>query len=138
MLARSVPKPTNYDPGFVCAATETMIYVQFDNSMSWFYDPNDITAMVIDKDPNPKDLVIGTQVLAKRPSDSSHVEGKVKEQKEENGKKAYLIDFWDGVEHWNTLEQIRILITSKPGGIEPLCLLQVVIPNLLAFHQLSA
>lgn len=136
MLARSVSKPRNYDPGFVFAAMETMIYVQFDNSMSWFYDPNDITAMVIDKDPNSKDLVIGTQVVAKRPSDSLHVEGKVKEQKEEKGKKTYLIDFWDGVEHWNTLEQIRILITSKPGGIEPLFLLKVIFPSLVAFYQL--
>lgn len=98
---------------------ETMIHVQFDNSMAWCFDTNDLTAMVIDKDPNAKDLVVGAQVVAKRPNESSHVEGKVKEVKEENGKKTFLIDFWDGVEHWNTLEQIRLLTTTKPGGIEP-------------------
>lgn len=98
-----------------------MIHVQFDNPMFWGFDANDITAMVLDKDPNPKGVVIGTQVVAKRPKESSHVEGKVKEEKEENGKKTYLIEFWDGVEHWNTLEQIRVLTTTKPGGIESLC-----------------
>lgn len=102
-----------------------MIYVRFDNGKSWFYDANDLTAMVLDKDPNPKNLVVGTQVVAKRPKESAHVEGNVKEEKEENGKKTFLIEFWDGVEHWNSLEQIRILTTTKPGGIEPIHLLYV-------------
>ena len=98
-------------------ATDTMISVQFDASMAWPFDANDITAMVVDKDPDPKDLVVGTPVVAKRSKESSHVEGKVKARKEENGKETYLIDFWDGVEQWDTLDQIRILITSKPGGL---------------------
>lgn len=96
---------------------EVMIYVQFDNAKSWFYDVNDLTAMVLDKDPDPKDLVVGTQVVARRPKESAHSEGKVKREKEENEKKTFLIEFWDGVEHWNSLEQIRILTTSRPGGI---------------------
>ncbi|KAL9987728.1 hypothetical protein ACROYT_G002079 [Oculina patagonica] len=115
VLARSVSNQRNYDPGFICSAMETMFHVQFDNSMAWCFDTNDLTAMVIDKDPNAKDLVVGAQVVAKRPNESSHVEGKVKEVKEESGKKTFLIDFWDGVEHWNTLEQIRLLTTTKPG-----------------------
>ena len=97
-----------------------MIYVQFDNTKPRScYDVNDLTAMVLDKDPDPKDLVVGTQVVAKRPKESAHVEGKVKQKKEENEKKTFLIEFWDGVEQWDSLEQIRILTTTKPGGIEP-------------------
>ena len=97
-----------------------MIYVQFDDTKSWFYDANDLTAMVLDRDPDPKRLVIGTQVVAKHPKESAHVEGKVKKEREENEKKTFLIEFWDGVEHWNSLEQIRILTTTKPGGIQPM------------------
>jgi len=104
---------------------KNMINVQFDNTKFWSYDVNDLTAMVLDKDPDPKDLVVGTQVVAKRPKESAHVEGKVKQKKEENEKKTFLIEFWDGVEHWNILEQIRILTTTKPGGIEPVHLLHV-------------
>lgn len=75
--------------------------------------------MVLDRDPNPKDLVVGTQVVAKRPNESAHVQGIVKKEKEENAEKTFLIEFWDGLEHWNSLEQIRILNTTKPGGNEP-------------------
>ena len=96
---------------------EVMISVQFDNNKSCIYDANDLIAMVLDKDPKPKNLFVGTQVVAKHPKESAHVEGKVKEEKEENGTKTFLIEFWDGMEHWNSLEQIRILTTTKPGGI---------------------
>lgn len=92
------------------------IIVQFDNSMAMFFDANDISAVIIDKNPKPKDLVIGMQVIAKRPKETSYVEGKVIQNEEENGEKLYLVEFWDGVEHWNTLDKIRILTTIKPGG----------------------
>lgn len=105
-----------------------MIKVQFDNAMSSVYDANDLTAMVLDKDPNPKDLVVGTQVVARYPKESVHVEGKVKQEKKENEKKTFLIEFWDGVEHWNSFEQIRFLTTTKPGGIEPVHLLYYLKP----------
>ena len=81
-----------------------------------FFDANDISAVIIDKNPEPKDLAIGVQVIAKRPKETSYVEGKVIQNKEENGEKLYRVDFWDGVEDWNTLETIRILTTIKPGG----------------------
>lgn len=93
--------------------------------MSNVYDANDLTAMVLDRDPNPKDLVVNTQVVAWYPKESAHVEGKVKKEKEENEKKTFLIEFWDGVEHWNSLEQIRILTTTKLGGIGPVHLLHL-------------
>ena len=102
-----------------------MINVKFDKARSTVYDANDLTAMVLDKDPNPKDLVVGTQVVARHPKESVHVEGKVKQEKEENEKNTFLIEFWDGIEHWNSLEQIRILTTTKPGGIEPIQLLHL-------------
>ena len=101
-----------------------MINVQFDNAKSNVYDANDLTAMVLDKVPNPKDLFVGTQVVARYPKESAHVEGKVKEKKVDN-EKTFLIEFWDGVEHWNSLEQIRILTTTKPGGIESVHLLHL-------------
>lgn len=116
VLARSLANQRNYDAGFIYTAMDVMIFVQFDNSMTWFYDTNDIAAIVIDKNPDPKDVVVGTQVVAKRPNESSHVEGKIIEINEEDGKMAYRIDFWDGVGNWNTLEQIRVLTTTKPGG----------------------
>ena len=125
MLARSLSNQRNYDPGFIWSATDVMIYVQVDNAKSGFYDVNDLTAMVLDRDPNPKDLVVGTQVVARRPKDPVHVEGKVKEVKEENEKRTFLIEFWDGVEHWNSLEQIRVLTTTKPGGIEAIDFVQI-------------
>ena len=121
-----------YDPGFVWSSTDVLINVQFDNAKSNVYDANDLTAMVLDKDPNPKDLVVGTQVVARHPKESAHVEGKVKQEKEENDKETFLIEFWDGVEHWNSLEQIRILTTSKSGGIEPVHLLRVHLHVFLA------
>ena len=118
-------KQRKYDPGFVWSSTEDLINVQFDNGMSNVYDANDLTAMVLDNDPNPKDLVVGTQVVARYPKKSAHVEGKVKEEKVENEKKTFLIEFWDGVEHWNSLKEIRILTTTKPGGIEPVHILHL-------------
>ena len=84
MLARSLSNHRNYDPGFIYSSTEVLIYVQFDNAKTWFYDANDLTAMVLDRDPKPKDLVVGTQVVAKRPNESAHVQGTVKKEKEEN------------------------------------------------------
>ena len=119
MLARSLSNHRNYDPGFIYSSTEVLIYVQFDNAKTWFYDANDLTAMVLDRDPKPKDLAVGTQVVAKRPNESAHVQGTVKKEKEENMERTFLIEFWDGLEHWNSLEQIRILTTTKPGGNEP-------------------
>ncbi|KAJ7389013.1 hypothetical protein OS493_034406 [Desmophyllum pertusum] len=76
-----------------------------------------IAAIVIDTNPDPKDVVVGTQVVGQRPNESSHVEGKIIEINDEDGKMAYRIDFWDGVGNWNTLEQIRVLTTTKPGGL---------------------
>lgn len=84
-----------------------------------FYDTNDIAAVVVDKDPRPKDLVIGAVVVAKRPEETSFVEGKIVQTKEEKGERFYLVDFWDGVEHWNTEEKIRVLTTIAPGGNRP-------------------
>ena len=96
------------------------IRVQFDNSMAMPFDANDISAVIIDKNPEPKDLVIGVQVIAERENrtqeETSYVEGKVIQNKEKNGEKQYLVDFWDGVKDWNTLDKIRILTTIKPGG----------------------
>ncbi|XP_022794312.1 vacuolar protein sorting-associated protein 13A-like [Stylophora pistillata] len=115
VLARSFNNIKFYDRGYIYMATDHMIGVHFDGGLPWGYDPNDITAMVVDKNPDPKALVVGTRVVAKRSKVSSHVEGKVKERKEEDGKESYLIDFWDGIEQWDTLDQIRILTTSKPG-----------------------
>ena len=80
-----------------------------------FFDANDISAVIIDKNAEPKDLV-GVQVIAKRPKETSYVEGKVIQNQEEDGEKLYLVEFWDGVEHWNTLDKIRILTTINPGG----------------------
>ena len=118
MLARALTNMKFYDPGYIYMALENMIGVHFDGGLPCVYDPNDITAMMVDKDPDPQALVVGTPVVAKRSNDSSHVEGKVKERKEENGKETYLIDFWDGIEQWDTLDQIRILTTSKLGGMK--------------------
>ncbi|XP_066022142.1 intermembrane lipid transfer protein VPS13C isoform X9 [Pocillopora verrucosa] len=115
VLARALTNMKLYDPGYIYVALENMIGVHFDGGFPTAYDPNDITAIVVDKDPDPKALVFGTPVVAKRSNDSSHVEGKVKERKEENGKETYLIDFLDGIGQWDTLDQIRILTTSKPG-----------------------
>ena len=94
----------------------THFFVQYDSCIPMFFDANDIAAIIVDKDPGAKDLVIGAQVVAKRPKETSYVEGKVVQTKEEKKEKLYLIDFWDGVEHWNTLDKIRILTTIKPGG----------------------
>ena len=118
VLARALTNMKLYDPGYIYMALENMIGVHFDGGFPTAYDPNDITAIVVDKDPDPKALVVGTPVVAKRSNDSSHVEGKVKERKEENGKETYLIDFLDGIGQWDTLDQIRILTTSKPGGMK--------------------
>ena len=118
VLARALTNMKFYDPGYIYMALENMIGVHFDGGPPWAYDPNDITAMMVDKDPDPHALVVGTPVVAKRSNDSSHVEGKVKERKEENGKETYLIDFLDGIGQWDTLDQIRILTTSKPGGMK--------------------
>ena len=117
VLARAVTNMKLYDPGYIYVALENMIGVHFDGGFPTAYDPNDITAIVVDKDPDPKALVVGTPVVAKRSNDSSHVEGKVKARKEENGKETYLIDFLDGIGQWDTLDQIRILTTSSPGGM---------------------
>ena len=116
VLARSLTSIYNYDPGFVMASMATHLMVQFDHSMPMIFDTNDVAAVIIDKNPEPKDLVIGVHVVAKRPKETSYVDGKVVETKMENGETLYLIDFWDGVEHWNSLDKIRILATSKPGG----------------------
>ena len=118
VLARAFTNMKLYDPGYIYVALENMIGVHFDGGFPTAYDPNDITAIVVDKDPDPKALVFGTPVVAKRSNDSSHVVGKVKERKEENGKETYLIDFLDGIGQWDTLDQIRILTTSKPGGMK--------------------
>ena len=118
VLARALTNMKFYDPGYIYMALENMIGVHFDGGLPCPYDPNDITAMMVDKDPDPQALVVGTPVVAKRSNDSSHVEGKVKARKEEDGKETYLIDFWDGIEQWDTLDQIRILTTSKPGGMK--------------------
>ena len=116
MLARSITNLHNYEPGFILASVKTLTLVKFDHSIAIPFDTNDIAAVVIDKDPQPKDLVIGAHVIAKRPKETSHVEGKVVKRKDENGERLYLIDFWDGVEHWNTSDKLRILTTIKPGG----------------------
>ena len=118
VLARAVTNMKLYDPGYIYVALENMIGVHFDGGFPTAYDPNDVTAIVVDKDPDPKALVVGTPVVAKRSNDSSHVEGKVKARKEENGKETYLIDFLDGIGQWDTLDQIRILTTSSPGGMK--------------------
>lgn len=123
VLARSITNLHNYDAGYVLLSQETLLIVVFDTwGLPMFYNTNDIAAVVVDKDPLPKDLVIGVVVVAKRPKETSFVEGKIVETKEENGKRFYLVEFWDGVEHWNTEEKIRVLTTIAPGGNRPFSL----------------
>ena len=120
VLARSITNLHNYDAGYVVSSQETFRFVVFDTwGLPMFYDTNDIAAVVVDKDPPPKDLVIGAVVVAKRPEETSFVEGKIVQTKEEKGERFYLVDFWDGVEHWNTEEKIRVLTTIAPGGNRP-------------------
>ena len=117
VFARSRVNVHNYDPGFVMNAVSSMIIVAVDNSVPLFIDPKDIAAIVIDKVPDPEALLVGTPVIAKRPKETSNVEGKVLQIKWENGERLYLVEFWDSSEHWNTLENIRFLTTIKAGGI---------------------
>ena len=117
VLARSITNLHNYDAGYVLSSQETFLSVVVDTpGLRMSYDTNDIAAVVVDKDPRPKDLVIGAVVVAKRPEETSFVEGKIVQTKEEKGERFYLVDFWDGVEHWNTEEKIRVLTTIAPGG----------------------
>ena len=106
----------NYDPGFVVYATSNVLLVHVDDSPPMFIDPNDIAAVVIDKVPDSQALHIGAQVIAKRPKETSYVAGRILQKKWENGEKLYLVDFWDGIEQWNTLDKIRVLTTVKAGG----------------------
>ncbi|XP_068741113.1 intermembrane lipid transfer protein VPS13A-like [Montipora capricornis] len=115
VLARSLLNMFNYDPGFVVYATSNVLLVHVDDSPPMFIDPNDIAAVVIDKVPDSQALHIGAQVIAKRPKETSYVAGRILQKKWENGEKLYLVDFWDGIEQWNTLDKIRVLTTVKAG-----------------------
>ena len=117
VFTRSPVNVHNYDPGFVMNAVSSMIIVALDSSLPLFIDPKDIAAIVIDKVPDPEALHIGSPVIAKRPKETSSVEGKLLQIKWENGQRLFLVEFWDGTEHWNNLENIRVMTTIKAGGI---------------------
>ena len=106
-----------YQSGYIIRMLDLMIMVQYDESFFTIIDPNDLTAVVVDRDPKPRDVSSGSEVIAKCPKESFYIPGKVIKTNLEKGQHFFLIDFWDGVERWSTLQEVRVLTTSKPGGL---------------------
>lgn len=115
VLARC--KNGRYSSGFVSSTQGSRHTVRLYTGETLIFDVHDSPALVLDRNPEPNTIHIGTRVVGTWSKRESWYPGKVTDVKQEKGVALYHVHFEDGDQCWHGVDDIRPVRYNKEGGV---------------------
>ena len=107
-----------YERGLVTIAVGPSLFITTDSfPMPFFVDANDVLSALVDRIPAPGELKPGVAVIAREPEGELFVQATVVRTEDKDGRLSCLVRFSQGAEDWKPLNDVRVMLLSRPGGI---------------------